>query len=127
FLLAHKCVATSNYNSVSSLNDTFWADSSYSNQYDYGDHSRDPTNAPPQQDPATEVSDQWGDLQTAFTSPHAGAMPVLMTDGSVRMYGYTYVDPNYVNIGGNSSQLSASNDTFAALFAWNRPIPISPP
>jgi hypothetical protein len=54
-------------------------------------------------------------------------MPVLMGDASVRMYAYSYADPNSANICGNASVLSSNAATFAALFAWNRGVSINAP
>ena len=128
-MLAHKGLATSDYTNTSITSnhwDTDWADPTYWNGYGYGDHARDPSNGPPVMDPTTDggAPDGW-DMESIFTSAHTSAMPVLMGDASVRMYAYTYSDPNYASAGAN--QEGPTTTTFCMLFSWNRGFAISPP
>jgi prepilin-type N-terminal cleavage/methylation domain-containing protein/prepilin-type processing-associated H-X9-DG protein len=50
--------------------------------------------------------------------PHSSGSPVLFADGSVKMYPYGYLD---------GSGLSNDDAVFQALWAWNRPIVVTPP
>src|SRR5262249_4981537 len=59
--------------------------------------------------------------------PHTGASPVLMGDGSVRLYPYSYVDSSVVGQGTYSSGNTASDAVFQILWAYNRSEVVTPP
>ena len=132
-MMAHKCVATTDYNKTNPIGtnpswDTAWSDPTYWNQYGYGDHARDPTNGPPQQDPTRDANAPFGwDDDSIFTSPHPAVMPILMGDGSVQNYAYGYSNSAATGISPNAGILDGPTATFSVLFAWNRGVAINPP